>query len=145
MAATVRDGLDRALQAPRLFATVAGILGAIALGLAVTGVFGLTAFSVEQRTGKIGVRLAVGADAADVVRLMLRDSLRPVVAGLAVGLLVALAASRVLTVFLYGVSARDPLSILGAVVILLGAAVLAAALPARRGTRVDPAAVLRRG
>ena len=145
MAATVRDGLDRALQAPRLFATVAGILGAIALGLAVTGVFGLTAFSVEQRTGEIGVRLAVGADAADVVRLMLRDSLRPVVAGLAVGLLVALAASRVLTVFLYGVSARDPLSILGAVVILLGAAVLAAALPARRATRVDPAAVLRRG
>ena len=121
------------------------ILGAIALGLAVTGVFGLTAFSVEQHTGEIGVRLAVGADAADVVRLMLRDSLRPVVAGLAVGLLVALAASRVLTVFLYGVSARDPLSILGAVVILLGAAVLAAALPARRGTRVDPAAVLRRG
>lgn len=144
MAATVRDGLDRALQAPRLFATVAGILGAIALGLAVTGVFGLTAFSVEQRTGEIGVRLAVGADAADVVRLMLRDSLRPVVAGLAVGLLVAVGASRVLTAVLYGVSARDPLSILGAVVILLGAAALAAAVPARRATRVDPAAVLRR-
>jgi len=144
MATTVRDGVERALNLPRLLATMAGILGAIALGLAVTGIFALTAFAVEQRAGEIGVRLAVGAGTGDVVRLMLADSLRPVAVGLAVGLLVVIAASRILTAVLYGSSARDPLSILGAVVILLGAAALAAVVPAQRASRVDPAAVLRR-
>jgi predicted permease len=136
-------GLQNALVELRTVASGGALLGAIALALAVTGVFGLTAVAVEQRTGEIGVRVAMGAQARDVVRLMLRDSLLPVVAGSALGLLIALAGSRVLTSFLYGISEHDPLAVASAVLILIGAAVLASLLPARRAARVDPATVLR--
>lgn len=142
--ATVREGVEQALKVPHLLATMTGILGAIAVVLAVSGVFALTAFSVEQRTGEIGVRIAVGASTGDVVRLMMRDSLRPVAAGLVVGLLLVIAVGRILAAALYGISARDPLSILGAVVILMGAAAVAAAVPTRRAARVDPVLALRR-
>jgi ABC-type antimicrobial peptide transport system permease subunit len=143
IATTVRDGLREASFPQRLLAATTGALAAIALGLAFIGVFGLTAFAVEQRTGEIGVRIAVGASSGDVVRLMLRDSLRPVAAGLGFGVLLALAASRLLTAVLFGISPHDPPSILIAVAVLLGAAALAAAVPARRATRVDAAVVLR--
>jgi predicted permease len=143
MATTVRDGVRNARAELRILATTARTLGVIALGLAITGIFGLTAFAVEQRTGEIGVRLAVGANARDVVGLMLRDSLRPVAAGLIVGLLLALAAGRIIAALLYGISPHDPLSIAAAVAVLLGAAALAAAVPTRRATQVDPAVVLR--
>jgi predicted permease len=142
-AVTLRDGFREAQGPLRILATTTGILGAIALGLAFIGVFGLTAFAVEQRMGEIGVRIAVGASSGDVVRLMLRDNLRPVAAGLVFGLLLAIAASRLLTAVLYGISPHDPPSIAAAVAVLLGAAALAAAVPTRRATRVDPAVVLR--
>lgn len=109
-----------------------------------TGVFGLTAFAVEQRTGEIGVRIALGATRSDVMRLMLRDNLRPVMGGLVLGLIGAFWATRILTAYLYGISPRDPASVAGAALILLAAAVVAAAVPTRRATRVDPATVLRR-
>jgi predicted permease len=144
IATPLRDRVGESLRRLRTFLLMAAMLGAIAVGLAITGVFGLTAFAVEQRTGEIGVRVALGASRRDVVRLMLRDSLRPVIAGLAVGLLGALAATRILTSYLYGLSPRDPVAMTGAVVILLGAAALAASVPTRRATLVDPAEVLRR-
>ena len=138
------DAVRTAHQPMRMLATAAGALGTIALGLAIIGIAGLTAFTVEQRTAEIGVRLAIGASAPAVVRLMLRDSLRPVATGLLVGLLVAIGAGNVLTAVLYGISPRDPLSILAAVAILLAATALAAAVPTRRAARIDPAVVLRR-
>lgn len=140
----VRHGVQEALGTLRGFLLMATLLGAVALGLAITGVFGLTAFAVEQRTSEIGVRMALGAGGRDVMRLMLRDSLRPVAVGLAVGLLGALAGSRVLTSYLYGVSPRDPLAMATAVAVLLVAASVAASVPTRRATLVDPANVLRR-
>jgi predicted permease len=140
----IRDQVADSFGSLRTYLFMALMLGAIALGLAVTGVFGLTAFAVEQRTGEIGVRVALGARRADVTRLMLRDNLRPVVVGLALGLLGALGATRILTTFLYGVSPRDPVAVGGAVLILLAAAAVAASVPTRRATRVDPVEVLRR-
>lgn len=144
-ATPVGEALEQALLLPRGFAKMSAALGVIALGLAVTGVFGLTAFAVEQRVGEIGLRLAVGAESADVARLMLRDGLRPVLAGLVAGLLAAMAATRFLTAVLHGVDALDPLSILAATLVLTGAAAAAAAVPARRAARLDPAIALRRG
>lgn len=138
-----RDDLAFHMTLPRMMATMAGLLGAIALGLAFTGVFGLTAFAVAQRTGEIGIRMAVGARPVDVVRLMLKDNLRPVIVGLLVGLGLALAGGRILSAVLYGIDPHDPLSILLAVGLLFAAATLAAALPARRAFRFDPASVLR--
>jgi hypothetical protein len=143
-ATALRDEVDERLLVPRMYASLAAMLGAIALALACTGIFALTAFSVEQRAGEIGVRMAIGARTGDVVRLMLRDSLRPVLAGLLVGLVVGLAGARVLTAVLYGVSPHDPMALLGAVSVLLAAALLAAGMAARRATRVDPVAVLGR-
>lgn len=90
------------------------------------------------------MRIAVGASSGDVLRLMLRDSLGPVAVGLVVGLTLALAAGRIMTAVLYGIGPSDPFSILAAVAVLLGAAAIAAAVPARRAARVDPAVVLRR-
>lgn len=142
MATLVRDGLEDRLRWLRMNATIGATLGAVALGLACLGIFSVTAFSVEQRTGEIGVRRAVGASMGDVFRLMLQDSLRPVLAGLVVGLLGALWGGRVLTAVLYGVSPHDPMAILGAVAVLLVAAALAAGVATRRATRVDPVAVL---
>jgi len=140
---TVRDGVREAVGPLQIYLWLALMLGAVALGLAVTGVFGLTAFAVEQRTGEIGVRVALGASRSAVMRLMLRDNLRPVVAGLALGLIVAFWASRVLTVYLFGVSPRDPAALGGAVAVLVVAAAAAAAGPTRRATEVDPVTVLR--
>lgn len=143
-ATTARALVERELTAPRLLAVITGILGVIAVGLAVTGVFAMTAFGVEQRTGEIGIRMAIGAGSRDVVRLMLGDSLRPVAIGLSLGLLVAMAASSILTAALYGISPHDPLAILTSVVVLAAAAALAAIVPTRRAASVDPAEVLRR-
>jgi len=143
--ALYRDELDASFQLSRMYATLAAFLGSIALGLACTGVFGVTAFVVEQRRAEIGLRLAVGASPRDVVRLMLRDNLRPVIVGLAVGLLGALAGARILTAALFGISPYDPLALGGAILALLGTAVLAAGSASRRAARVDPALVLERG
>lgn len=139
---TMVQDLEASLQPLRLNLILAAILGGVALGLACTGVFSLTAFAVEQRVGEIGVRMAVGASARDVVRLMVRDSLRPVLAGLFVGFLVALGGTRILTVVLYGVSPYDPLSLAAAVTALLATALLAAVIASRRAAAVDPVVVL---
>jgi putative ABC transport system permease protein len=105
----------------------------------------LTASVAGQRTREMAVRVAIGAEPLDVLRLLMRDSLRPVVAGLAIGAGAALLASRVLTAAMFfGVSPRDPLAFAGAAAILLAAAVLAVLVPTRRVARVDAALVLRR-
>ncbi len=117
--------------------------GGTALGLAAIGLFGVTAFVVGQRRREIGVRLALGAERRDVVRMLVRDSLRPVVIGLACGLLVALWAGRLLQGALYGLSGRDPIAMFASVAVLLASAMAAAYLPSRRAARVDPAIVLR--
>ena len=124
-------------------ATVAGALALLALVLAIVGIYGVTTFVTGQRTREIGLRIAVGASRTDVMRLLLRDSLRPVTIGLAAGTGLALLASQVFAGVLYGVGARDPLAFGSAISVLLLSASVAVFVPARRAARVDPAFVLR--
>jgi predicted permease len=139
----VRDGLQRELETPRSFATIAGYVAALALALAVIGIYGVTTFVTGQRTREIGLRIAVGASRTDVVRLLLGDSLRSVLLGLGAGMIVALIASRFFAGTLYGVKALDPIAFAAAASTLLVSAALAAYVPTRRAARVDPVVVLR--
>jgi ABC-type antimicrobial peptide transport system permease subunit len=140
-----REDLRRQLEGPRVLAVLSLSVGALAMGLAVIGLFGVTAFIVEQRTHELSVRRALGASQTDLITMLLRDNLRPVIAGLACGLFIALAGARVVQSLLSGVSARDPLAIVAAVLVLMTAASAAVLLPARRAARLNPAQVLKLG
>ena len=139
----VADGLAEELEAPRLMATVSAAMAIMALVLAGIGIYGITAAIVGQRTREIGVRLAIGADRRDVMRLLIGDSLRPVFVGCLVGIAIALLATRAIQGILFGVPPHDPLAFIGAATILIASAVAAVIVPARRAARVDPAFVLR--
>jgi ABC-type antimicrobial peptide transport system permease subunit len=118
----------------------------IALGvllLAAVGVFGVTAFVVGQRMPEMSLRVAIGASPADLVRLAVKDSLRPVAIGLGVGFGAALVVGRVSVEALGGISPHDPIAIAGALSVLAAGALVAAILPARRAARADPASLLR--
>jgi putative ABC transport system permease protein len=118
-------------------------LAAVALVLAGVGIYGVTSYSVEQRTREIGIRMALGARPEDVLRLVVRQGMAPVLVGLAVGLAGALAATRLLRSMLYDVSASDPVTFAAVALFLVGVALLSAYLPARRATRVPPTEALR--
>ena len=128
---------------PRMLATLTGVVGLIAIVLCVIGLYGLTASLVSQRAREMAVRAALGAEPRDLMRLLMWDSLRPVVLGLAIGAGAALLASRVVVAMLFGVSPQDPIAFAGASVILLTAAILAVLVPTRRAATVDAAFVLR--
>jgi predicted permease len=130
---------------PRMLAALTGFVGIIAIVLCVIGLYGLTASVVGQRAREMGVRVAMGAAPRDLLRLLMWDSLRPVVLGLAVGAAAALLASRVVVAAMFfGVSPQDPIALAGAAAILLAAAALAVLAPTRRAAGVDAAFVLRR-
>jgi predicted permease len=130
--------------APRRFNVVlVACFGAAALVLATTGVFGVVACSVSRRTREIGVRAALGASASDLRRMILGQGLRTILPGVAVGVVGALALARTLRSMLFGVSPADPLTLAGVTLLLVGSALLACYLPARRATRVDPVVALR--
>jgi len=127
----------------RLMMWLLGIFAGVALLLASIGIYGAVAYSVEQRTGEIGVRMALGAQTADVLRLMVRQGMAPVLLGLVIGMAAALALGRLLTTQLYQVSPHNP-ALLAATAVTLGAvALLACFLPARRATFVNPIEALR--
>jgi predicted permease len=134
---------DRQMEPNRIGAALAGFLGLLALGIASVGMAGVFAYVVGRRTREIGVRMALGAQSAQIVRLVLGSTLQPLVCGLAVGLVFAVAISMLLAGLLPGVKPTDPLAYIN-VVLLLGIAVaLASAVPARRATKVDPVKALR--
>jgi predicted permease len=141
--ASIGENLQVEMERPRTLATLAGFVGGVAIVLCVIGIYGLTSSIVGQRTREIGVRVALGAGRGAVLRLLLWDSLRPVLAGLALGTVAALLVGRVIAGTLYGVSPGDPLALGAAAVLLLGSAGLAALIPTRRAAAVDPAFVLR--
>ena len=118
-------------------------MGAIGLLLAVIGIYGIVSFSTAQRTREIGIRMALGGSARDVMNLILHQGVRMVVIGLAVGVLAALGITRVMTGLLIGVSPNDPLTYVAVALLLSSIALLACWIPARRATRVDPGIALR--
>jgi predicted permease len=121
------------------------VFGLVALGLASIGLYGILAYSVNQRKREIGLRMALGAAQSTVMRLILKQGMTLVATGVAIGLAASLFVDRFLSRMLYGVSASDPLSVLGAAVVLLGVALVACYLPARWASRVDPLVALREG
>ena len=131
------------LLAQRLGSSLLSLFGALSLALATVGIYAVVSYSVARRTREIGIRMALGARAADVRKLVVAQTAAPVLAGLGLGLLLGLAVARLLQGFLFGISTWDPVTF-GAVVVLLALSGLAAAwLPARRASKIDPMAALR--
>jgi ABC-type antimicrobial peptide transport system permease subunit len=140
---TMEDAMRQATSLPRLYISFFGFFAVVALVLAAIGIYGVTAYTVAQRTPEIGVRMALGANAGDVLRLVLRQALILVGVGLATGLMLALALSRLLDSLLFDLSATDPVTYTAIALILGAVALVASWLPARRATRVDPLRALR--
>jgi putative ABC transport system permease protein len=141
--ATMGQVLADSTSDRRLNMLLFALLGSLALALASVGVYGVVAYSVSQRTHEIGVRMAIGARPADVVRMMVSEGGRLAIVGVAVGSVIALAGARLIRGLLFEVSATDPLTFAGVAAGLFGVALLASYIPARRATRVDPMIALR--
>jgi hypothetical protein len=137
------DDVAAAVSQERLVARLAGFFGAVALLLAAIGLYGVIAYTVTRRRGEIGIRLALGAQTADVIRLLLTRIGMSVLAGTVVGLLVAVWLSHFVAPLLYGLKAHDPATLVVAAATLASVAVLAGWRPASRAVRIDPAQVLR--
>jgi predicted permease len=140
---TLSDEVGGLVAAPRFSATLLGLFAAVALVLAAVGVYGVMAYAAGQRTREIGVRVALGATRAAVLRLMLRDGLLVVGAGLVVGLPAAIVLSRALTGLLYQVSPADPFALASVAAVLASIGMTAAYIPARRATRISALEALR--
>jgi predicted permease len=140
---TMEEGLRRIMAPARFNTLLMSMLGATGLILAALGIYSVIAWLVAQRTREIGVRMALGASKADVIRMMSLHGLQPVVAGLAVGFAGAIAATRLLQNQLFEIGPRDPLTLVATAVVLLMVAAGAAAIPAWRATTIDPSTALR--
>ena len=140
---TLTDWVNQFLTRDRLIAVLASAFGLLAMLLVAVGLYGVMAYSVAQRTGEIGLRMALGARKANVLRLILREAALLVLLGVAVGLPVALALGRLVGSMLFDLNPADPATVLGATIILACAALAAAYLPAWRAARVDPIVALR--
>jgi macrolide transport system ATP-binding/permease protein len=140
---TMREHLRQPLAPAKLLVWLSGTFGVLALVLAVIGLYGVMTYLVSHRTREIGVRIALGAQSSDVLRLILREGLTLVGAGIIIGLILSFAATRVVSSALYGVSASDPLTFATVAALLVAASVLACYIPARRAMRVDPTVALR--
>jgi ABC-type antimicrobial peptide transport system permease subunit len=132
-----------ALGSRRFNVILTGFFGITALLLATAGVFGVMAYSVSRRTREIGVRVALGAGSGDVLRMVLNQGLRTILIGVAAGIAGSLALTRTVASLLFGVTATDPLTFGGVTLLLVGAALLACLIPARRATKVDATVALR--
>src|SRR5262245_24628465 len=135
--------VDQALASERLLSTLCTFFGVLALLLASVGLYGVLSYAVVQRTQEIGIRMALGATGRNVLWMVLRQSLTVLIAGIVLGLSLAIACTRLISGFLYGLRPTDPMAIALATLLLVVVALLACYLPARRATQVDPLAALR--
>ena len=142
-AETLTEAVNNSLVNDRVLALLSEVFGGLALLLVAIGLYGLVSYSVAGRTAEIGMRMALGAEPAGILRLILSGSLGWIVTGAAVGLPLAFSASRLVSAMLFDLSPTDPVSLVVALATVLGAALLAAYLPARRATKVDPMVALR--
>ncbi|HET9402055.1 MAG TPA: FtsX-like permease family protein [Candidatus Acidoferrales bacterium] len=127
----------------RLNSTLLGFFAAMALVIAAIGIYAVLAYSVNQRTREIGVRIALGAETGNVLRLVVKEGMFVALAGIAIGLLGGLAMGRALSSLVYGVPVNDPYTFAGVALMLAAVALAACAIPARRASRVDPIVALR--
>lgn len=141
--ATMDQLLSKSNAAPRFQTFLLGIFGGLGLLLAVVGIYGVISYSVAQRTHEIGIRMALGADSAQVLRLVLAQGLNLALIGSAIGILASFALTRLMASLLFGVSATDPLTFALVTIVLVAVAVGACYIPARRAMRVDPVTALR--
>jgi predicted permease len=140
---TVGEVIDQSLFAPKLAAGLLGVMGVMALALASVGLYGVLAFRVTQRFREIGLRMALGAQRSDVLRMVLTNAMMLVGVGVGIGLVAAFAISRAVKSLLYGISATDPTTFLGVTLMLTVVALVASSIPALRASRVDPLVALR--
>jgi len=140
---SMEDVMRRSMARQRFTMVLLGVFGGVALTLAAVGIYGLMSFAVRRRTREIGIRMALGATRADVLRLVVGQGMRLAIYGLAIGLLGALLATRIMSRLLYGVSATDPATFAGIALLLGGIAFFASWIPARRAVATDPTAALR--
>ena len=140
---TMSEVMEIERRGEQIMPRLLGVFGAVALLLAVMGVYGVMSYSVSQRTQEMGVRMALGAQRRDILRLVLRQGGLLTIIGMVVGLALSAGATRALSFFLFGVSAYDPLIFGGVTASLAAAALLTTFIPARRAVRVDPLVALR--
>jgi putative ABC transport system permease protein len=140
---TLEQMVDRSTFSRRNLALLMGVLGAVALLLAAMGIYGVVSYLVAQRTREMGIRLALGAQRRDLLKLVLGQGLTLTMIGVAAGLALALALTRFLSSLLFGVSAADPITFAAIALLLSVVALMASYLPARRAMKVDPITALR--
>jgi putative ABC transport system permease protein len=140
---TLADNVEHGAQPVKVSAALAAVLGALALLLALAGIYCVVTYSVSQRTREIGIRMTLGAERRSVIGLMLADHMRPVLAGMIGGAALGAVVSAPASKALMGISPLDPIAFLGVAAFLATVALLASYIPARRATRVDPAVALR--
>ena len=141
---TMDEYIASSVAAPRFNTTLLSIFAAVALVLTIVGLYGVMSYAVAQRTNEIGIRLALGAQARDVLTLVVKQGALLIAIGLVIGLIGAFAAMRVVQSLLFGVTTKDPMTFISAAVVLAVIGLLACYLPARRATKVDPIEALRR-
>jgi putative ABC transport system permease protein len=139
----LKEQLGESLVRERLLASLSGVFGALALLLSALGLYGLVSYGVARRRREVGIRIALGASRANIFRLVLREGVGLAIAGVAAGVICTFFAAQLIKSFLYGVEARDPLTLACVSLVLLGVAVAACCVPAKRATCVDPAGALR--
>ncbi len=140
---TQTDQIDQTLFRERFFARLTSCFGILAALLGCSGVYGLMAFATAGRTREIGIRMALGASRGEILRIVLRETFVLLAVGIVAGIAVALEASRVVSALLYGLKPTDPATLAGAALLMMAAAAVAAYVPARRATKVDPMVALR--
>ena len=140
---TMKERVAEVTSRTRFIAVLLGLFAALALTLSGVGIYGVMTYNVSMRTREIGIRLALGAEASHVLKLVAAQGMKPVLIGIAFGVGAAYALMRLMKTLLYGVSATDPLTFVGIAALLASVALLACYIPARRATKVDPMVALR--
>jgi putative ABC transport system permease protein len=140
---SMEDVVSTSIAQPRLIMQFVGVFAGLALLLSAIGIYGVMAYSVTQRKQELGIRVALGAEPRDILRLVVGQGMKLALVGVALGVLTSIVLTRLLSSLLFGVHAIDPLAFVGSALALVIAAFVACYLPARRATRTDPIGVLR--